>query len=572
MAKKQQTPLPNMMAIYIRVSTDKQVLKGVSLRDQRDIGIETAKSIGWSYEVFEDGGVSGRLSSKDRPEFFRLMNLIEERKIGAFCLIDMDRLSRSDEGQALITTLKHSGVRIFEGSKEIDLNDSSIEAMVRMKAIFASFEVENRISKIKSALKKSASEGRAPGGAMVAYGYDRVDKILTINETESKVVKTIYKMSLEGSGTKVIANYLNDNNIPTKRNSSVKGKLTIRGKKKDPSKFIWKDAVVYTILTNPIYKGLRRFNDTFFPSPIIIQPDVWELVQTNLKIKNKFKKDKKYFYLLKGLVHCGHPECDNTFMGRKREDLSDNQYICTSQRDKNRWCKTRGINIDKLDKLVWTQIQELPKQIDRFFKWYEKTDQIEKVKTDFESLNDTLKNLEEEYSNLIRLGARGKINVDILDKEIDKANERIEKVKKRIESLRPQLSILDNRQSITNIVSILIEKSKQKNITDDDKQNVLRSLIDKIYIKWEDNTDKRPSPIQKISHHIKIVYKINALSQFKLGNDIEIGYKKKGWRMDNIGVLNNELMITQSTNDVLGKGISHWEHLGAKPMANVKIK
>ncbi len=44
--------------------------------------------------------------------------------------------------------------------------------------------------------------------------------------------------------------------------------------------------------------------------------------------------------------------------GRRRISKHDNAYICSSRRIKNETCGNRGINIDKLEALIW----------DRFFK------------------------------------------------------------------------------------------------------------------------------------------------------------------------------------------------------------
>jgi hypothetical protein len=55
--------------------------------------------------------------------------------------------------------------------------------------------------------------------------------------------------------------------------------------------------------------------------------------------------------MLKGLIVC--PVCGMRFYGRKRVDLSDNQYICCSQRLKN-FCGNRGMNIDKMNNFEQT--------------------------------------------------------------------------------------------------------------------------------------------------------------------------------------------------------------------------
>ena len=53
-------------------------------------------------------------------------------------------------------------------------------------------------------------------------GYDKVDGEIRINEEQAQIVKLIYRMYLiEGKTRRAIANFLNENNVPT---PSGKGK------------------------------------------------------------------------------------------------------------------------------------------------------------------------------------------------------------------------------------------------------------------------------------------------------------------------------------------------------------
>ena len=75
--------------------------------------------------------------------------------------------------------------------------------------------------------------GKVGGGLLINYGYTKDEnKMLVIDPVESKVVKLIYQLCLEGKGTKVISNYLNENNIPTKRMNVKNSSMKVKGKKK----------------------------------------------------------------------------------------------------------------------------------------------------------------------------------------------------------------------------------------------------------------------------------------------------------------------------------------------------
>jgi DNA invertase Pin-like site-specific DNA recombinase len=100
---------------------------------------------------------------------------------------------------------------------------------VRLKGFFASFERLQTKERVITALEKSMKDGNnAGGGQMFLYGYDRKNKKLVINQKEAEVVKSVFKYYIEGHGTKVISNLLNEAGIPTKRNSIVNGQMTVK--------------------------------------------------------------------------------------------------------------------------------------------------------------------------------------------------------------------------------------------------------------------------------------------------------------------------------------------------------
>ena len=56
--KAEQTPLPEHLGIYVRVSTAIQVEFGISIEDQMKRGRAVALDMNWSFEIFEDAGLN----------------------------------------------------------------------------------------------------------------------------------------------------------------------------------------------------------------------------------------------------------------------------------------------------------------------------------------------------------------------------------------------------------------------------------------------------------------------------------------------------------------------------------
>jgi site-specific DNA recombinase len=71
------------------------------------------------------------------------------------------------------------------------------------------------------------------------------------------------------------------------------------------------------MLRNPIYKGIRRWNDLEINIPGIIEPDLWDKTNKNIQ-KNKKNVGRKtdYHYLLNGIMFCGN--CGKELRGKKR--------------------------------------------------------------------------------------------------------------------------------------------------------------------------------------------------------------------------------------------------------------
>ena len=84
-------------AIYVRVSSTGQVLKGYSLDAQEKAGIERCQREGWSYEIFREEGKSASKENLDnRPQLSKILDLADEGKIKYCFVTELDRLSRNE--------------------------------------------------------------------------------------------------------------------------------------------------------------------------------------------------------------------------------------------------------------------------------------------------------------------------------------------------------------------------------------------------------------------------------------------------------------------------------------------
>ena len=510
------------IGIYARVSTQKQVDKGVSIEDQIRRGKEFCHNNKFSYEIFIDEGYSGDLPIEERPALTSLFEKIflKNKELDGVFVVDFDRLTRNvKEALTIREILIDNDVQLFELNGLINLKDPTQELLIGIKGMLGAFERKKTIVRIKRTIETSVLQGKVIGGKLTNYGYKKDEnKMLIINPVEEIVVKKIYQLSLEGKGTKIIAEILNKEGIPTKRMNLGGAKMTVKGKEK--RSFIWRDATVYRILTNPIYKGERHFKEHIIKCPSIIDESVFDSIQLILKKRSTFKDTtNKHFYLLKGLIICA--KCSSRFYVRKREDLSDNQYICSSQRFSNEYCGSRGINITKLENWVWESVLSLPKDLMKALSLRVEDEQVKNRNLSIVEFESMKSDLEKEAEGLINLFVKnGNKENRFIRRRLNEIEDEVIKIESIIVKLESQNIKSEQEVETLTFLEQNLNPLKKGKITNEKKQEVVRALIDCIRIHWDEDN---------LNHQIQINYRFDKHSQILLTKNLKLTYKKMGY-------------------------------------------
>ncbi|MER5754270.1 recombinase family protein [Streptomyces sp. NPDC002088] len=131
------------IAIYLRVSTAKQ-LEGYGLSTQDEmcralIGLRFNNHPYEIVDVFTDGGVSGKLSS--RPQFDRMNTMIAAKLIDVVVVAKLDRVGRTMEDihQWVFDTTK-LGVRVITADGRLDSSDDMFKLMLSILSWMADME------------------------------------------------------------------------------------------------------------------------------------------------------------------------------------------------------------------------------------------------------------------------------------------------------------------------------------------------------------------------------------------------------------------------------------------------
>ena len=156
-----RTPLRSRrVALYARVSTAGQTEEN-QLRDLREV----AERAGWHViHVFVDKGISGTRGRDARPGLDNLLKMAVRREVDAVCVWALDRLSRSlRELLCTIDTLSRAGVDLYAHKQALDTGSATGRAMIALVGVFAEFERDLLIERVRAGLSRARAEGKQIG-------------------------------------------------------------------------------------------------------------------------------------------------------------------------------------------------------------------------------------------------------------------------------------------------------------------------------------------------------------------------------------------------------------------------
>lgn len=476
-----------MLAIYCRISKDSERDKNRSIRNQEELGIKKANELKTTYKVYKDEGVSGTLKIDERPAFNEMLDDIASGIVKSVFATEQDRIERSPQTRyAFIKILKDANVKLYTSSGLQNLDDENTELLGDLVSLMNQFYVKLTKRKIKRVLHQKVKKGKSHG--ILPYGYGKNDfGIVIIDKEESEIIKDIYSMSLNGIGTRSIAEELNKRKIPTRYNKIEKGTLKVVNKYtgklnvKNKKDIKWSGNTIRNIIKNEVYKGVKKFGDKLYEHPIIIDPIYWKKVNDNLvNNRNNTGKTVRHKYMLKGLLECS--KCGRNMYGRTRLNKKDNYYMCSSKRYKNENCGNRSINIDVLENFIW----------DVFFVKKELLKAIEKMKQKENETKDTIENgLSLKTNHLEKILKRERNILKFLSEEVisvnqfEIQNEEIQEEKSQIElqiyEIKSKLKKLnDENFSVDKLNSFDSIKEFSK------KREIINKYIKRIKINYDD--------------------------------------------------------------------------------------
>lgn len=376
--------------LYARVSGDDTKNESRNLQGQLDDGREFAQERGYSIvaELAEDDrGASG--AAIDLPKLNRIREMANNREFDVLIVRELDRLSRNLAKQLIVEDeLKRAGVRVeyvlaqYENTLEGTLSK-------QIRAVIAEYE-RGKIAERLQRGKENASKNGKVIINIAPFGYELVEGGLVENEREAAIVRQIFRWYLAGGTLLGIAAKLDRMGIIRQGKSAAARKLR-NSKRKEGNTgksagLGWTADAVRRILTNETYTGTFYYGKKKIPVsvPEIVSKELFESVQQQLEDNKRLRgKQHKHFYVLGGMIVCGH--CGNNYAGitrvhkYKKRTAHYASYVCNARRAPKshvgKKCTAPIVKVEVVDRLVWGWLKD-------------KFDDLKRLEASFQEYNE----------------------------------------------------------------------------------------------------------------------------------------------------------------------------------------
>ena len=294
-------------------------------------------------DIYADEGLSGT-DMKKRDEQNRLIRDCKKGKIDRIIVKSVSRFARNTQ-ELLITLriLKEIGVSVYFEEQGIDTDKINMEMIVTFPGMAAQQESEAISGNLRWSYRKRMESGEF-NCCYPAYGFRLFEGKLEIHETEAAVIRRIFELYLQGMGMQRIANLLNEECIPRRKEAQKWHFSTI--------KYILNnerymgDAVLQKSYTTETLPFRRRVNNGELPmfyvensNPPIISREIYRAAQALQKERTVQRSGQYAVYPLSKILRC--PDCGRSF--RRQITAGKAYWLCSGRAAGATQCKSRRV-------------------------------------------------------------------------------------------------------------------------------------------------------------------------------------------------------------------------------------
>ena len=523
--------------LYERLSRDDNMDgESYSIGNQKKLLTKVATEKGYTNLVhFFDDGISG--VTMDRPGFADMIQQLEQGKAAAVFVKDLSRLGRNyiEVGRLTEEFFPNHDIRLVAVSDNIDTDEGENE-LAPIRNLFNEWYARDISKKRRISNKIKGNAGEPMGQPPYGYIKDPENpKRWIVDEEAARVVRRIYRMTLEGVGTEQIAAKLEEDGILTPRAYWHSKGINRPGKVKDLPPTHWNSSSVIKMLSvqeycgdilnfktySKSYKNKKRlendrenwaiFKDVHEP---IIERAVFEQVQQKRgKMRKRQAKDGERS-MFSGLLVCA--DCGSNLHFHFNQGSPEIKYFnCSNYKGNRGTCgSTHYVRVDFLEQVVLGEIRRLTKYAglyeDDFLKEVighsrqaEETERRLKEK-ELKSLLARDDELDGLFERIYEDNVSGKLSDDRFAKMSRRYEEEQKELSEKIKKLRSEIEKQNSRAASTDMfVSIVRKYTRARKLT----PRMLNELVEKIEVYNAERIDGEW--VQRLRIHYNCVGEMN---------------------------------------------------------------
>ena len=520
--KTKKEPI-GITALYCRLSRDDGMNgDSNSVANQKHLLSQKAKEMGLpNTKYYVDDGYTG--TNFNRPGFQQMLRDIEMGFVSAVMVKDLSRLGRDyvSVGNYTDSYFPDHGIRFIAVNDSIDSEKGESE-IAPFKNILNEMYARDISKKIRSSHRLRGNMGEPL--SQPPYGYQKSPenkKKWIIDPEAAEIVKSIFKMCLDGKGNETIARILQEQKVLVPMAYWQSKGLPRGGKKTQPNPYRWCKTTVQKILSQQEYcgdvinfktysksfKNKRRYDND--PENWMIFKDVHEPIITREdfeRVRARIAKTKRRApkphngqkSIFADLLFCG--DCHTKLRYHTNTINKDIHYfVCANNKvDYRGSCPGRHyVRADAIEQVVMLELRRMAEYLsddeDAFAELLaRKTDKelLKEQKRCEEELqkamtrNDTVSRL---YEKLYEDNAIGKVSDEWFMQLSHKYEVERMELKSKITALRKKLSESGKQQQQREGVILAVRRFMQMDYL---TAPLLRELIDHIDVFETEGTGK----------------------------------------------------------------------------------
>ena len=339
--------------LYARKSTESEDKQVQSIDDQLNLMAEYAEKHDLKIVKKLKESRSAKAPNR-RPEFARMLEMIDEGAANGILCWQLNRLSRNPTESGLLQQLLQDEKLLNIQTHDRSYRPEDNVLVFSVEAGMSNQFIRDLMKNVRRGMNSKAQRGWWPGRPPIGYKNDREEKTIVVDPDRFDMVRHMWDMMLTGTySVKAIAEIA----------EKEWGLKTIKRKRSGNKPLSYSG--VYDMFHNPFYKGIIRYNGEEYAGlhkPMVTEEEfdrIQSLIHTKLPER---AKNKEYIFAFRGMLECGECGCSitpqHTVSTKKSGVVHEYDYYrCTLRRNDYQCSQKKYVTEDNLNDQIKQELK-----------------------------------------------------------------------------------------------------------------------------------------------------------------------------------------------------------------------